>query len=134
MDILDSYSPASSKQKYLFIAIDYFIKWEEAKFLTHIMRAKLIYSSGNHSFANLSFSTPSLLIIAQFDKEFCAELHIRHWFTSVGHSQMNKKVELMNHTILLALKTRLDEAKGRWIEELPLAYYGHITLLQDFNK
>lgn len=58
----------------------------------------------------------------QFDnrtfKEFYANLHIQHCFISNGHPQMNEKAEVMNQTNLQGLKTRLDEVKDIWTEQL----------------
>ena len=58
----------------------------------------------------------------QFDnqnfKEFCAKFYITYKLTSVGYPQSNEEVEVTNRTILYGLKTRLNEAKGLWVEEL----------------
>lgn len=40
---------------------------------------------------------------------------------------MNREVEVTNYTILQGLKTRLNEAKGRWVEELPSILWAHHT-------
>lgn len=52
-------------------------------------------------------------------KSWCAKLEIQQFFTSVAHPQANGQVELTNRTILQGLKTRLDQSKGEWIEQLP---------------
>ena len=52
----------------------------------------------------------------QFDdtkfKNFCSELYIEHWFTSIEHPQSNGEVEDTNQIILQELEKRLDQAKG----------------------
>lgn len=55
----------------------------------------------------------------QVFKELCAKLHILHRFTSIGHPQINGEAKVMKRAILQGLRTRLDEVKGRWAEELP---------------
>ena len=58
----------------------------------------------------------------QFDsqgfKEFCSNLGIKNQFSSPGHPQANGQTEVTNRTLLKIIKTRLDEAKGAWPEEL----------------
>lgn len=45
-------------------------------------------------------------------KDFCAQYHINHRLTSVGHPRSNSEVEATNQSILHCLKIRLNEAKG----------------------
>nr|GEX58873.1 reverse transcriptase domain-containing protein [Tanacetum cinerariifolium] len=40
-------------------------------------------------------------------------------FTSVAHPQANRQTKVTNRTILQDLKTKLEKAKGQWVEELP---------------
>ncbi|XP_011076538.1 uncharacterized protein LOC105160758 [Sesamum indicum] len=51
-----------------------------------------------------------------FEKE---ELKIQQNFTAVGNPQVNGQAEVTNRTLLQYLKTRLEGAKGAWVEELP---------------
>ncbi|RDX88909.1 Tf2-6, partial [Mucuna pruriens] len=51
--------------------------------------------------------------------EFCEGLKIKQVFTSVEHPQSNGQAEAANKVILWGLWKRLEEAKGRWAEELP---------------
>uniref|UniRef100_A0A2N9HBP5 Integrase catalytic domain-containing protein n=1 Tax=Fagus sylvatica TaxID=28930 RepID=A0A2N9HBP5_FAGSY len=59
----------------------------------------------------------------QFDsgpfKEYCSEFGIRNHFSSPAYPQGNGQAESSNKTILNGIKKRLEEAKGRWVEELP---------------
>ena len=59
----------------------------------------------------------------QFDsqgfKDFCLNLGIKNQFSSPGHPQVNGQMEVTNRTLLKIIKTKLDEAKGAWPEELP---------------
>ncbi|XP_073112305.1 uncharacterized protein [Elaeis guineensis] len=45
--------------------------------------------------------------------------------TSVEHPQSNGEVEVTNRTILHELKTRLNEARGLWVEELPSVLWAY---------
>ncbi|KAL0403772.1 UNVERIFIED_CONTAM: protein putative RECOMBINATION INITIATION DEFECT 1 [Sesamum radiatum] len=49
---------------------------------------------------------------------WCKELKIQQNFTAVGNPHVNGQTEVTNRTILQHLKTRLEGAKGSWIEEL----------------
>uniref|UniRef100_A0A2N9FB44 Integrase catalytic domain-containing protein n=1 Tax=Fagus sylvatica TaxID=28930 RepID=A0A2N9FB44_FAGSY len=59
----------------------------------------------------------------QFDsgpfKKYCSEFGIRNHFSSPAYPQGNGQAESSNKTILNGIKKRLEEAKGRWVEELP---------------
>ena len=51
------------------------------------------------------------------DKElakFYTGLGIKHITSSVEHPQTNRQVEVANKVILVELRKRLDEAKGKW--------------------
>ena len=59
----------------------------------------------------------------QFDnsafRDFCSELGIRNHYSSLAHPQANGQVEVTNRTLLEIIKTRLEGAKGIWLDELP---------------
>lgn len=63
-------------------------------------------------------------------KDCCAELYIQHRFTSIRHPQSNKEVEIMNQIILQGLMTKLDETKGRWVDELTEVLWTNHTILR----
>ena len=68
----------------------------------------------------------------QFDsqgfREFCSNLGIKNQFSSPGHSQANGQTEVTNWTLLKIIKTRLDDAKGAWPEELPNVLWAYRTI------
>ena len=59
----------------------------------------------------------------QFDskefREFCSELDIKKSFFWVDRPQTNGQVEVVNKIIKYNLKMKLEEHKGRWVNELP---------------
>ncbi|RDX76937.1 Pol polyprotein, partial [Mucuna pruriens] len=65
--------------------------------------------------------------------KFCQELHIRQSFTSVEHPQANGQAEAANKVILRGLRRRLEEAKGRWAEELPQVLWSYHTTPHSTN-
>ena len=113
----------SDQRKFIVAVIDYFTKWVEAKPLAQIIESKM------EDFIQKSiiyrFSLPHTIIIDngwQFDnqnfKRFCTKFYITHKHTLVSHLQSNGEVKVTNQIILYGLKTRLNKAKGLWMEEL----------------
>ncbi|KAJ4702859.1 Transposon Ty3-I Gag-Pol polyprotein [Melia azedarach] len=60
-------------------------------------------------------------------KTWCSELGIDLKFTSPAHPQANSQVEATNKTVKKALKTRLDEKKGSWVDELSDVLWAYRT-------
>ena len=74
----------------------------------------------------IRFGVPHVLISdngLQFDskmfRNYYGELGITNRYSTLAYPQGNGQAEAMNKVILSGLKKRLDDAKGRWVEELP---------------
>ena len=52
-------------------------------------------------------------------RNYCGELGITNRYSTPAYSQGNGQAEIMNKVILSGLKKRLDDAKGKWVEDLP---------------
>ena len=72
------------------------------------------------------FGIPRALISdngKQFDntkfRDFCAELGIKNYYSSPAHPQSNGQAEVTIRTLKGALKTKLEDLKGSWVEYLP---------------
>ena len=67
----------------------------------------------------------------QFDnlkfRDFCAELGIKNYYSSPAHPQSNGQVEVTIRTLKAALKTKLEDLKGKWVEYLPEVLWAYIT-------
>ncbi|RVW13922.1 hypothetical protein CK203_089964 [Vitis vinifera] len=55
-------------------------------------------------------------------KNFCSELNIRNSYSTPRYPQSNGQAEATNKTLITALKKMLEQAKGKWVEELPASY------------
>ena len=59
----------------------------------------------------------------QFDskmvRKYCGELGITNRYSTPTYPQRNGQAEAVNKVIVSGLKKRLDDAKGKWVEELP---------------
>ncbi|RDX88585.1 Pro-Pol polyprotein, partial [Mucuna pruriens] len=114
VDILGPFPMALGQIKFLIVAVDYFTKWVEVEPVATIYAERFgipaeIVSDNGTQFASRATT------------EFCEGLRIKQIFTSVEHPQSNSQAEAANRVILKGLRKRLEEAKGRWVEELPQA-------------
>ncbi|RDX94353.1 Pro-Pol polyprotein, partial [Mucuna pruriens] len=108
IDILGPFPPAPGQIKFLIVAVEYSTKFGVPD---------EIVSDNGTQFASKGTA------------EFCKELRIKQVFTSVEHPQSNDQAEVANKVILRGLRRRLEEAKGRWAEELPQVLWSYHTTL-----
>ena len=116
----------------MLVAIDYFTKWVEAEALTMITEARIQSFVWKNIICR--FRIPMTIISdneRQFDsqafRDFCSGLGIKNQFSSPGHPQANGQTEVTNRTLLKIIKTKLDDAKGAWPEELPNVLWAYRT-------
>ncbi|XP_075649989.1 uncharacterized protein LOC142620512 [Castanea sativa] len=111
-------------RRWLFVGTNYFTKWVEAEPLSNIKDVdakKFVWKN-----IVTRFGIPHTLILnngLQFDsktfRRYYCELDIRNSYSTPAYPQGNRLAEVVNKVIVNGLKKRLDEAKGRWVEELP---------------
>ena len=67
----------------------------------------------------------------QFDnakfREFCVELGVKNYYSSLAHSQSNGQEEVTIRTLKAALNTKLEDLKGKWVEYLPKVLWAYRT-------
>ena len=67
----------------------------------------------------------------QFDnpkfRDFCTELGIKNYYSSPALPQSNGQVEVTIRTLKAALKTKLEDLKGKFIEYLLEELWEHRT-------
>ena len=112
--------------------MDYFTKWAKAEPLATITEQKVcnfvwhfiicrfgilkaLVSDNGKQFDNLKF------------KNFCAELRIENYYSSPSHPQSNGQAEVTIRTLNAALKTKMENLKGKWVEYLPEVLWAYIT-------
>ena len=123
MDIVGPFPKAAGNKKYLLVGIDYFTKWVEAEPLANIRDVdvkKFLWKN-----IVTRFRIPHTLILdngIQFDSKsfmrYCCEMGITNRYSTPAYPQGNGQAEAVNKVIVSGLKKRLDDAKGRWVEEL----------------
>ena len=67
----------------------------------------------------------------QFDsksfRRYCCKLGITNRYSIPAYPQGNGQAEVINKVIMSGLKKMLDDAKGRWVEELPHVLWTYRT-------
>ena len=67
----------------------------------------------------------------QFDskafRKYCSDLGIKNRYSTPAYPQGNGQAEAVNKVIVNGLKKRLDDAKERWVEELPHVLWTYRT-------
>ena len=67
----------------------------------------------------------------QFDskmfRRYCGELGITNRYSILVYPQGNGQAEAVNKVIVSGLKKRLNDAKGKWVEELPHVLWTYRT-------
>ena len=105
------------------VSTDYFTKWVEAKPLANIrdVDAKKFFWKNIVTW----FEIPRTFILdngLQFDsksfRRYCCDLEITNRYFTPAYPQRNGQAETVNKVIVSGLKKRLDDAKGKWVEEL----------------
>jgi len=123
IDIMGPFPLEKKQLKFLIVAIDYFIKWVEAKPVMTTTEARIT----SFIWKNIiyRFGVPRLIISdngRQFDnpkfRKFCQGLGVNNHYSSPRHPQANGQIEMTNKSLLKIIKTKLEGAKGAWPEEL----------------
>ena len=106
------------------VGTSYFTKWVEAEPLANIRdvdakkfiwRNIITWFEVPHAFISdngLQFDSKNL-------KRYYCDLGITNRYSTPAYPQGNGQVEAVNKVIINGLKKRLEDAKGRWVEELP---------------
>ena len=119
--------------------MDYFTKWAEAEPLVIITGQKV----RNFVWRSIicRFGIPKALVFdngKQFDnlkfKNFCAELGIKNYYLSPAHPQSNGQAEVTIRTLKAALKTKLENLKGKWVEYLPEVLWAYRTTRKSVTR
>ena len=132
LDIVGPLPQAPGNKKFLITAIDYFTKWIEAEPLSNIRDVDIKCFFWKNVITRFSIpwaaiSDNSTQFESRLFKGFCSDLGIKNFFSSPGYPQSNGQAEASNKIILNGIKRKLEEAKGKWVEELPSVLWTHQT-------
>ena len=132
IDLIGELPKAKGGVMYAVVAVDYFTKWAEAAPLATITTKKIKDFVFNSIVCR--FGIPYKLISdngKQFDSKelrgLCDDLGIKKDFAVVYHPQSNGQTEAVNKIIKHTLKTKLEDSKGNWPEELTMVLWSYNT-------
>ena len=124
LDIVGPFPKVVGNKRFLLVGTDYFTKWVETEPLANIRDVdakKFVWKN-----IVTRFGVPHTLISdngLQFDsksfKRYCCDLGIKNRYSTQAYPQGNGQAEAINKVIVSGLKKRLDDAKGKLVEELP---------------
>ena len=133
LDIVGPFPKAVGNKKYLLVCMDYFTKWAEAKPLANIKDVDVERFIQKNIITR--FGVPYVLIQdngLKFDskafRKYCSDLGIKNRYSTLAYLQENGQAEAVNKVIINGLKKKLDDAKGKWIEELPHVLWTYRTM------
>ena len=132
LDIVGPFPKVVGNKKYLLVGTNYFMKWVEAEPLANIrdMDAKrfiwknIITRSG---VPHVLISDNGLQFDSKMFRKYCGKLGITNKYSTPAYPQGNEQAETVNKVIVSGLKRRLDDAKGKWVEELPHVLWTYRT-------
>ncbi|GKV27692.1 hypothetical protein SLEP1_g36830 [Rubroshorea leprosula] len=132
IDLLGPFVKAVGGATHLVVAVDYFTKWVEARPLSCLTSRRIedfLFSS-----VICRYGIPNQIIAdngPQFNcnsfRDFCSNYGIKLVFTSVYHPEANGMVESVNKAILEGIKSRLDQLKTKWVDELNNVLWAYRT-------
>ena len=119
-------------KKYFIVCTDYFTEWVEAEPLANIRDVdvkRFIWKNIVTRFGvpNVLISDNGLQFNSKIFRKYCSDLGIKNIYSTLAYPQENGQAEAVNKVIMNELKKRLDNAKGRWVEELPHVLWTYRT-------
>ena len=136
LDIMGPFPMAVKQLKFLVVGIDYFTKWVEVEALATITKKNVRSFVWKNNICR--YSIPRVLVSnngKQFDNDvfryFCSQLGTRTTtHRSSAYLQANGQVEATNRSLFKIIKTRLEGAKGIWLNELPSVLWAYKTTVR----
>ncbi|XP_050242167.1 uncharacterized protein LOC126691141 [Quercus robur] len=129
-----SFLKAAGNKRWLLVGMDYFTKWVEAEPLANIrdMDAKRFIWKNivtRFEIPCTLISDNGLLFDSKAFKRYCNDLGITNRYSTSAYPKGNGQAEAVNKVIVSELKKRLDDVKGKWVEELPHVLWTYRTTL-----
>ena len=124
LDIIGPFLKAAGNRRWLLVSTDYFTKWVEAEPLSNIKDVdakRFVWKNIVTQFGipHTFISDNSLQFDSKAFRSYCCDLGIKNRYSTPAYPQGNEQAEVVNKVIVSGLNKRLDDAKGRWVEELP---------------
>ncbi|XP_059636672.1 uncharacterized protein LOC132278798 [Cornus florida] len=124
MDVVGPLPTARSQNKYVLLATDYFTKWVEAEPYPSVTQTQVRRFIWNNIICR--FGIPRSIVMdngtdldSKQVRELLEEYGINQKLAAVSHPQANGQAEITNRTIFACIKKKLENEKGKWLDELP---------------
>ncbi|GKB25368.1 reverse transcriptase domain-containing protein [Tanacetum coccineum] len=135
IDIAGPFPKGPRKVKFFIVAVDYFMKWIEAKVMAEITGSQVKKFVWENIVCRFGLSGE---IVSDNGKQFsdnplkdwCEKLNITQRFASVKHPQYNGLVKRANRSLGEETKARLGVGNKNWIKELPHVLWAHRTMIK----
>ncbi|GKV47960.1 hypothetical protein SLEP1_g54808 [Rubroshorea leprosula] len=132
LDLLGPFVKGIGGVTHLVVGVDYFTKWVETRPLSSLTSKKV----ENFVFSSIisRYGIPNQIVAdngTQFNcssfRDFCSSYGIKLQFTSVYHPESNGMVESVNKCILEGIRSRLEQHKAKWADELNNVLWAYRT-------
>ena len=132
LNIVGPFPKATGNKRYLLVSTDYFTKWVEAEPLANIrdVNAKRFFWRNivtRFGVLRTLISDNGLQFNSRAFRRYCCKLGITNRYSTPTYPQENEQAEASNKVIVNGLKKKLDDAKRRWVEELPHILWAYRT-------
>ena len=132
LDIVGPFPKAVGNRKYLLVGTDYFTIWVEVEPLANIRDVdtkRFVWKNIVTRFwvSHVLISNNSFQFDSKIFRSYCGELGITNRYSIPAYPQGNGQTKAVNKVIVNELKKRLDDAKGKWVEELPHVLWTYRT-------
>ena len=123
MDIVDLFPKAVRNKRYLLVGTDYFTKWVEVEPMANIKDVdakRFVWKNivTRFGISRTLISDNGLQFHSKAFKRYYCDLGITNRYSTPAYPQGNGQAEAVNKVIVNGLKKRLDDVKGKLVEEL----------------
>ena len=120
---MEPFPKAIGNRRWLLVGTGYFTKWVETEPLANNrdMDAKRsVWKNIVTQFGifHTLISDNGLQFDSKTFRRYCCELGITNRYSTLAYPQGNGQAEIVNKVIVNGLKKRLDDTKGKWVDEL----------------
>ena len=124
LDIIRPFPNAVGNKRYLLVGTNYFTKWVEAEPLANIRAAdakKFVWKNivTRLGISHTLISNNGLQFDSKAFRRYYCDLDIKNRYSTPAYPQGNGQAKVVNKVMVSGLKKRLDDAKRKWVEELP---------------
>ena len=132
LDIVGLFPKVAGNRRWLLVDTDYFTKWVKAKPPANIMDVdakRFVWKNIVTQFEipHILISDNRLQFYSKAFRRYCCKLSITNRHSTSAYPQGNEQADGINKVIMNGLRKRLDDAKGKWVDEFPHVLWTYWT-------